>query len=64
MTKAELLTALEWFKDDAELHIAVHHPALDSLMEVYPLKECRYRIVPYRIELVAGPAVQTAGDGK
>lgn len=58
MTKVELMTALEWFKDDAELHIVVPHPVLESLMEVRPLQECRYRLQPYRVELVAGPAQQ------
>lgn len=63
MTKAELLSALEWIKDDAELHITVPHPTLDNLMEVFGVAEVRYRLQPARVEIVAkyadGECLQT-----
>jgi hypothetical protein len=43
MNKAELLQALEWIADDAPLHVAFHHEALDGVMEVRDISEVIYR---------------------
>lgn len=52
MTKSQLIEALAWIKDDAELHIAIPHPSLDSVMEVFPLQELRYNLQPSRVDLI------------
>jgi len=44
MTKAELMSALEWAKDDAEVRIEVPHPVLTSLVEFLRIEECTYRV--------------------
>lgn len=62
VTKAELISALEWFKDDAELHIVIPHPALVAVIEVYTLQDVRYRLQPSRIELVAGSGSNSSGN--
>ena len=59
MTKAELVSALEWFKDDAELHICVPHHVL-NLQQILPLESVRMNLVPLRVELVAAVS---AGEG-
>lgn len=64
MTKAELISALEWFKDDAELHIVVPHPVIETLMEVYPVSHCRMRLMPSRFEIVAGSTDPTSPEPK
>jgi hypothetical protein len=53
VTKAELISALEWFKDDAELHIVVPHEALEGLEEVLKLDSARYQLIPPQVQLVA-----------
>lgn len=64
MTKAELISALEWFKDDVELHIAIPHPVLDSLNEIRSLREVRYRLQPSRVELIAGSSDNSTGPNE
>lgn len=58
MTKEELISALEWFRNDAEIHVCVEHPALTGIAEIFTLTECRYRLQPARLELVAVPVTR------
>lgn len=44
MTKTELMSALEWAKDDAEIRIEIPHPALSGMAEVLSIDECVYRV--------------------
>lgn len=53
MTKAELVSSLEWFRDDAEIHLYVPHEALDGIGQVLPIKEVRYNLMPGRVDIVA-----------
>jgi hypothetical protein len=52
MTKAELISALEWFKDDVELYIIVPHEAI-PMHETLRIEQVRYQLNPPEVQVVA-----------
>lgn len=53
MTKAELISALEWFRDEAEIHLWIPHPDLEGIGELRCIEQVRYNLMPPRVEVVA-----------
>lgn len=47
MTKKELISALEWFKDDSEVFVRVYHPAVTGVYELVRIAEAAYSLPPY-----------------
>jgi uncharacterized protein (DUF1499 family) len=52
MTKAELISALEWFKDDVELYIVVPHETI-AMHETLRIEKVQYQLNPSEVQIVA-----------
>lgn len=61
MNKAQLISALEWFKDDTEIFIRAYHPVLTGIYELYRISEVQYNLPPYEQAFIRAHLTDTSG---